>query len=193
MTQVAAAVAALASGGLVAFPTETVFGLGCLATSAAGRARFYAAKRRPEGQPAVLMAPGVEALRRWVELDEAALALAAEFWPGPLTLVLRGTPAAAELAQVARAGTLAARVPDHPVALELLRAVPGPLATSSANRQGETPATTAAAAARALGDEVDVVLEGECPGQPPSSILDLTRDPPVILRQGPIPAARLLR
>ncbi|HEV3231552.1 MAG TPA: L-threonylcarbamoyladenylate synthase [Candidatus Dormibacteraeota bacterium] len=222
------AVAAIGGGGLVVFPTDTVFGLGCLAADPAARRRLYAVKRRDPSRPAILMAATLAALEPWVVLDDRARELAGEFWPGALTLVLPVTSrAAAELGEVVQAEpqaavaepgrllpgaspgrrrggpavaaprpgtpTLAVRIPDHPVALALLHAAPGPLATSSANRAGEPAPTTLAQARAALGGAVDAYLDGEVSLGVASSILDLAHGAPRLIRQGSIPPERLLR
>src|SRR5439155_16991303 len=110
-----------------------------------------------------------------------------------LTLVLPATEAPVErLGSVVRDGTVAARVPDHPVALALLAEVARPLASSSANRAGEPAPTTAEGAAEALGAGLEILLQGHCPGGAPSTILDLTREEPLILREGAIPTERML-
>jgi len=190
---IARAVKTLRAGGVVAFPTDTVYGLGCVAEDATARRRFYTAKARPESQPCVLMVDTIEALDTWVVMSRLAHELIGEFWPGPLTLVLPATEIAADrLGEVVRDGTIAVRIPDHPVAIELLRAVALGLATSSANRSGEPTHASGVGVAHALGDDVDVVLDGECLGGVASSILDLTRRRPRVLRVGSIPAERLL-
>ena len=182
----------LAGGGLVCFPTDTVYGLACRADSDAARTRFYAAKERPRHQPSIVMAADAEALTAWVEMAARARELATRFWPGPLTLVLPATAAATALGQVVRDGSLAVRVPAHDVALALLRATAAPLATSSANPSGGSPPTTGEGARDAIGDRVDAVLDGACPLGSASSILDLTRPEPRIVREGSIPSIRLL-
>jgi L-threonylcarbamoyladenylate synthase len=207
-TGVEAAAQALLGGGLVVFPTDTVFGVACVATAAPARERFYATKGRDHRQPAILMAAELPDLEPWVELGEAALGLAGEHWPGPLTLVLPATARAVEelgqvVAMPASDGstsgdaddrpTLAVRIPDHPAALALLRAVGQPLATSSANRAGQPPPTTLEQARAALGDGVEVYLPGEVRLGVASSILDLAHGTPRLLREGSIPAERLLR
>jgi L-threonylcarbamoyladenylate synthase len=133
-------------------------------------------------------------LEPWVELDERAWRLIEEFWPGPLTLVLRASPlAVATLGQVVRDGTLGVRVPDSTDALAILAEVGGPLVTSSANLTGADPPATGAEAAAGLGIAVDLVVDGRCELGVGSSILDLTQPEPRLLREGGIPAQRLLR
>jgi len=189
-----AAAQLLLQGGLVSFPTDTVYGLACLATDPEARRRFYQAKGRPQDQPSILMAADIATLTPWLEFTQPASAAAAEFWPGPLTLVLRATAKAEQhLGEIVRNHTVAARIPAHETALALLRAVGAPLCTSSANRAGDPPPTTAAQARDALGDAVDAVLDGTPGSGRPSSILDLSGPEPKVLRQGAIPAERLLR
>jgi L-threonylcarbamoyladenylate synthase len=191
----------LARGGLVAFPTDTVYALACDATNPQAVDRLYAAKRRPAGQPAILLADDAGRLERWVRLDGRAWAMAAEFWPGPLTLVLAVDTAALErlpaperaaLLAIAANGTIAVRVPRHPAAEALLAAWGMPLCTSSANRAGEPAPSTGAEVLARLGADVDLVIDGECPLGTASSILDLTSEPPRLLREGAIPAQRLI-
>ena len=173
---VAEAAAALAEGGVVAFPTDTVYGLG---VAPGGEARIYEIKGRPAELPLILMVIDAEQARGIVEIDDRAWGFVERWWPGPLTLVLP-----------AGDGTLGVRVPDHPLALELLRAA-GPLLTSSANRHGEPAALTAEEAARLPG-LAGVVDGGRAPGGVPSTVLDLTGPRPRVVREGAIPAARLL-
>ena len=191
---IARAAALLGAGGLVCFPTDTVYAVACLPTIAAARERLYAAKQRDAGRPAQVLAPNAGALSPWVEMDDRALALAAEFWPGPLTLVLQATArAVAELGPVVRDGTLGVRVPDHLAALAILGAVGRPVAASSANLTGEPAPATGAEAAANLGATVDLVVDGRCELGVGSSILDLTQPQPRLLREGGIPAQRLIR
>src|SRR5205085_1105119 len=139
---IAAAALALTSGGLVAFPTETVYGLGADATNGEAVARLYAAKGRPSFNPLIAHARDAAAARQLAVFDAAAERLAA-FWPGPLTLVLPKSPGC-PVADLATAGldTIAVRVPDHPVARDLLAAVGRPIVAPSANRSGHVSPTT---------------------------------------------------
>jgi L-threonylcarbamoyladenylate synthase len=162
----------LRSGGVIAFPTDTVYGL---AEDAAARRRIYAIKQRPADRRLILMADRAQLLEAWVEFDDRALRLAGRFWPGGLTLVLRARSGG---------GTIGVRVPDHPVALELLRAVGRALATTSANLSGSPPALEAEAAAL---PGLDAVLDGgPAAGGQPSTLVDLTAPDPLILRRGPL-------
>ncbi len=176
----ARAAALLEAGALVCFPTDTVYAIAGAADIPASRDRLYAAKRRDLGQPMALLAASVDRLIPWVEIDDRARELMAEFWPGPLTLVLVATErAVAELGQVVRDGTLGVRVPGHPA--------------SSANVRGAPAPTSGAEALANLGGSVDLVVDGQCEIGRGSSILDLTLPEPRLLREGSIPAQRLLR
>jgi L-threonylcarbamoyladenylate synthase len=155
------AAAFIRDGKLVAFPTETVYGLGADATSESAVARIYAAKRRPQCNPLICHVGDVASAQRQGVFSAAARALAERFWPGPLTLVV---PAAAttSVCDLARAGmtTIALRVPAHPVAQELVRAVGGPIAAPSANPSGRVSATTASHVWADFGRQIDLVLDG---------------------------------
>jgi L-threonylcarbamoyladenylate synthase len=174
---------------LVAFPTETVYGLGGLATSNAAIAAIYAAKRRPRHNPLIVHVADGEAAVRIGRFDTRAEALAAAFWPGPLTLVLPLRPEAG-ISPLATAGlmTVALRVPRHPVAQALLRATAAPVAAPSANPSGRLSPTTARHVAEDLGDAVALVLDGgPCPVGLESTIVDLSADGPArLLRPGGI-------
>jgi L-threonylcarbamoyladenylate synthase len=189
---VSRAVAALRAGGLVAFPTETVYGLGADATQAAAVRRLYAVKGRPAGHPVIVHLGAVEQLGDWaVEIPPVARALAAACWPGPLTLVLRRSPRVVDEV-TGGLDTVGLRVPGHPLALELLQAFGGGLAAPSANRFGRVSATTAGDVRQELGSEVDVVLDGgPCAVGVESTIVDCTTDEPRVLRVGAVTGERL--
>src|SRR5262245_2786343 len=178
----------LRGGGLVAFPTETVYGLGGNALDPAAVARVFDAKGRPARNPLIVhvadagRVPDVAA-----DFPDAARRLAERFWPGPLTLVL---PRRDDLPAAVTAGgpTVAVRVPAHPVALDLLRAAGVPVAAPSANRSGELSPTTAEHVRRSLGDRVDLILDAGPTGRGiESTVLDVTGPRPRLLRPGPIP------
>jgi L-threonylcarbamoyladenylate synthase len=179
------AAAGLASGGLVAFPTETVYGLGADAASDAAVGRIFAAKGRPQHHPLIVHLAEGAALDGWaVDVPEAAHRLARAAWPGPLTLILRKGPRAAPAA-TGGADTIGLRVPAHPVAQALLRAFGGGIAAPSANRFGAVSPTTADHVARDLGDAVDYLLDGgPCEVGVESTIVDLSRGRAVLLRPG---------
>jgi L-threonylcarbamoyladenylate synthase len=183
----AEAIARLQAGDLVAFPTETVYGLGANALDPAAVARIYAAKGRPATNPLIVHVPDATAAReRAGEWPAVAETLAAKFWPGPLTLVVKK---ADTVPAIVTAGglTVGLRVPNHPVALELLRASGIPVAAPSANRSEEVSPTTAQHVADSLGPYVDDLLildGGPCTVGLESTVLDVTADPPRILRPG---------
>jgi L-threonylcarbamoyladenylate synthase len=157
---IAAAVAELRAGGIVAVPTETVYGLAARAGDADAVTRIYAAKGRPSFNPLIVHVSGIEQAGALVEIDAAARALMAAFWPGPLTLVLPLKPAA-DVAALVTAGlsTLAVRCPAHPV-MQALIAGAGPLAAPSANASGRISSTTAAHVATSLGGRIRLILDG---------------------------------
>jgi L-threonylcarbamoyladenylate synthase len=184
--EIARAVDTLRSGGLVAFPTETVYGLGADATNAVALRRLYAVKQRPHDHPVIVHVARAEQLDDVAaEVPASARDLAREFWPGPLTLVVRRR--AGVVADEATGGrdTVGVRVPDHPVALAVLAAVGRPIAAPSANRFGKVSPTMAAHVRADLGDDVDLVLDGgECAVGVESTIVDVTADEPRLLRLG---------
>ena len=185
------AATALRRGGLVVFPTDTVYGVAALARNADAVAAIYAAKQRPPELPIPVMVAepgGVEDVAR---ILPAFRELAETFWPGPLTIILPKTDVLPAIV-TADGDTVALRIPDHPLALALLRLVDEPLAVTSANLSGRPPARTAQEARAQLAGRVDVIVDGgPAPGGEPSTILDLTLDPPAILRSGPISEAQI--
>lgn len=183
---IAEAAVALRAGRLVAFPTETVYGLGGLATNPLAIAQVFAAKGRPSHNPLILHVAAVSQAASFAVLDARARQLAAAFWPGPLTLVL---PLAegADIAPAATAGldTVAVRVPRHPVARALLEAVAGPVAAPSANRSGQVSPTTADHVLADLDGLIDIVLDaGPVEVGIESTVLDLSGPAMRILRPG---------
>jgi L-threonylcarbamoyladenylate synthase len=180
----------LRTGDVVGFPTDTVYGLAALAHHARAVRRVFEVKGRPLSQPLILMVASAGQLEAWAEVDDRAREYMKRWWPGPLTLVLPARKGVeAPLASEER--TIAARVPDHEVALALLREVGEPLATTSANRSGETPALTALETAWVQG--LAAVLDGgRAPGEVPSTLLDLSGPDPRVLRPGPISEDELL-
>jgi len=190
---IAEAAAVLGKGGLVAFPTETVYGLGALATDADAIARVFRAKGRPAHNPLILHVAETDLARRFAVFDQRAERLAAAFWPGPLTLVLPLIPGAG-IARAATAGldTVAVRVPRHPTARRLLEAVGGPVAAPSANRSGQVSPTTADHVLADLDGRIDLVLDaGPVAVGIESTVLDLTRAKARILRPGSITRAAI--
>ena len=170
----------LRGGGVVAFPTDTVYGLGADASDELAQRRIYQIKGRPVGMPLILMAAAPSQLTGWVHVDSRAEEIIQRWWPGPLTVILHALGG----------GTLGVRIPNHDVALELLRAS-GPLMTTSANLHGKDPAITAGEAAE-LPDLAAILDGGPAPGGTASTVLDLTGPEPHILREGAIPADHVL-
>jgi tRNA threonylcarbamoyl adenosine modification protein (Sua5/YciO/YrdC/YwlC family) len=182
------AVPVIAEGRVIAFPTDTVFGLGCDPADPDAVERIYRIKGRPAGMELNLLAASREQLSPFVEFNEVADRLAEAWWPGALALVL---PLGQSKLSIPRGGsTLMVRVPGDPELLKLL-AETGPLASTSANRHGEPAATTADEARATLGDDVDLIIGGASGGSVASTIIDCTAQPPRVLRQGPINADEL--
>ncbi|MCI4663449.1 MAG: threonylcarbamoyl-AMP synthase [Neomegalonema sp.] len=183
--QIAAAVEILRRGELVAFPTETVYGLGADARSDAAVAKIYAAKGRPAHNPLIAHVADWAAALRIAEPSATAAQLAEQFWPGPLTLVLPARAGAVSPQATAGLPTIALRAPDHPIAQALLRAFDGPLVAPSANRSGRLSPTRAEAVQAELAQKVAMVLDGgPCRVGVESTILKLTQDGAQLLRPG---------
>jgi L-threonylcarbamoyladenylate synthase len=190
------AAANLLAGGLVAFPTETVYGLGADACNADAVARIYAVKGRPADHPLIVHIASMDGLGDWADdVPGYAISLARDFWPGPMTLVVKRSGLAGDFVTGGQ-DTVGVRVPDHPVALGLLEAFASAggkgVAAPSANRFGNVSPTTALAVGDELGDylaEGDQILDGgPCKVGVESTIIDCTRDVPKILRPGAITA-----
>ena len=182
----------LRAGGLVAFPTDTVYGLGALVWNEASIARIYAAKERPpEKAIPILLANLQEAHRLLGSLPESMEILARFFWPGPLTLVV---PCGNRVPDFITSGTetVALRIPNHPVTLRLLNLLGEPLAVTSANHSGSSSPLTAQEVLDQLAGRIDAVVDGgRCPGGVPSTVLSLATDPLTLLRAGPIDLSEL--
>ena len=195
----AAAAAKLASGALVAFPTETVYGLGGDACSAAAVARIYGVKGRPADHPLIVHISSMQRMGDWAEeIPEYAITLARDFWPGPMTLVLKRGSLAKDFITGGQ-DTVGVRVPDHVVALALLKAFENiggkGVAAPSANRFGQVSPTTAAAVVDEIGEYLDsadqIIDGGACAVGVESTIIDCTGDAPRILRPGAITVAMI--
>jgi len=186
-----AALAVLSRGGLVAFPTDTVYGVGALAFDSSAVERVFAAKGRDVAKALPILLADAESASRVAEpLPDEARKLAKAFWPGPLTLVVRKLACVPEA--VSQGNTIGLRVPDHPVAIALLRAS-GPLAATSANPSGGPNPLSADEVVSGLGDKIDLVLDGgKTPGGRPSTVVDCTVEPPVLVREGPVSLAAIL-
>jgi L-threonylcarbamoyladenylate synthase len=182
----------LRDGKLVAFPTETVYGLGANALDAAAVARIFEAKGRPTSSPIIVHVSDFEMVQSVAaEWPPLAQTLVTKFWPGPLTLVLRKTPAVPSLV-TAGLNTVGVRMPSHPVALALIAAAKIPIAAPSANRFAQLSPTTAEHVRQGLGDRVDYILDGgECAVGIESTVLSLAGERPVLLRPGGISRAQI--
>lgn len=182
----------LKAGRLVAFPTETVYGLGADAENPEALARLYAVKGRPTNHPVIVHVSDPIQLSDWaVDIPAIAYRLAEAFWPGPLTLILKRSSRVPD-AVTGGQDTVGIRVPDHPVALALLQAFGGGVAAPSANRFGRLSPTTAAHVQQDLGDDVDCVLDGgACQVGVESTIVAFRAGQPVILRPGMITAGQI--
>lgn len=174
------------NGGLVAFPTETVYGLGANVYDAKAVSNIFAAKQRPHFDPLISHIADVDFLKEYASTDERVFALAKRFWPGPLTFVLRRIEENPSI-DLACSGlrTLTVRMPNHPVALDLIRASGVPIVAPSANKYQSISPTTAQHVADGLGDKVDMILDGgACKVGVESTIIDLTGKQIVMLRAG---------
>ncbi len=189
--QIEIAIDILRQGGLVVFPTDTVYGVAALARNDVAVAALYQAKQRPSHSPIPVMVgePTAVAEIAWPSPDFRKLAAA--FWPGPLTIILPRKPVLPDIV-TAGGDTVALRIPDHPLVLRLLQMLGEPLAVTSANRSGQPPARNAAEAREQLDGRVDAIIDGGlAPGGKPSTIIDLSRTPPQILRSGPISSEQI--
>lgn len=181
------AVGLLRAGGVVAFPTDTVYGLGAHGFMASAIEKLYVLKRRERDKAIALLIASLDDLRAVsAKVPEVAWRLAEQFWPGPLTLVL---PKAAAVLDVLTAGgeTVAVRMPAHEMALQLMQSLDAPLAATSANLSGEPEAVTARQVGAVFGDQLQVILDGgRCPGGVASTVVDVTVSPVLIRRRGPV-------
>jgi L-threonylcarbamoyladenylate synthase len=177
----------LQKGGVIAFPTDTVYGLGADAFNTRAVERVYEIKNRPRHQQFPLLVADIEQLATLAEpIPEFAWFLARRFWPGGLTLVLSRKDSLP--AHLASGPTIAVRVPNHPVCLALTKGLGKPITGTSANVSGQPAALTAEEVKQQLGGRIDLVIHGgKCPGGGESTIVDVTHEPPTILRQGIIP------
>ena len=178
----------LQMGGVIAFPTDTVYGLGADAFNSTAVERIYEIKNRPKHRQLPLLIADVNQLTTLAEpIPEIAWFLAKRFWPGGLTLVLPKTDSLP--AYLAPEPTIAVRVPDHPVCLALIQRLGNPLIGTSANISGQPAGLTAEEVGQQLGGKIDFIINGgKCPGGKESTVVDITRESPIILRQGIIPS-----
>lgn len=189
----ARAVEVLRAGGLVAYPTDTVYGLGALPSDDAAIDKLFAAKKRPLDQstPLLIASPNDLALVA-ADVPPVARRLIGQFWPGALTIVLAKAPGFRSKAVAGE--TVGLRVPDHAVPRELVRLLGSPITGTSANVSGGPEPLTADDARARLGESVDLILDGgACPGARPSTVIDCTVQPPRIVREGAIGREELVR
>ena len=192
-TQLQRAIRALREGGVVAYPTDTVYGLGANGFDPDAVHRVYRMKRRALTLPVPLLVADLEMLYTVVAtIPEEAVALVEHFMPGPLTLVL---PKAAAVPDIVTAGgdSVAVRIPGHQAPIRLARGLGAPLVGTSANRSGRPSVTTAGEVRAELGSEVDVIVEGECPGGVESTVVDFTGGKLKVVREGAISLGELER
>lgn len=191
--QLAQAARVVLSGGLVAYPTDTLYGLGVDPASDRAIERLFEAKGREASMAIPLIAADLSQVAQWVgDLPATATRLAAHFWPGPLTLVL-SAPAALSRRLLGGGATVAIRVPAHPVARGLARACDRPVTSTSANVSGNDPPSAAGMIDQRLEARLDLVLDaGSCPGGPPSTIVDVAQGAPRLVREGAVAWSRVL-
>ena len=180
------AVQILRDGGVVAFPTDTVYGVGVDPFQPEAVRRLYRIKGRPEDKPIAILVGSIEDVARVAQTPSRTFSrLADRFWPGGLTLIVETRELPPEI--TAGGSTVGVRMPDHPLTLELLRGFGGPIATTSANRSGENPATSAEEVGAQLGDHVNLIVDGgDTITKVASTVLDLSVSPPKVLRHGGI-------
>jgi len=178
----------LQKGGVIALPTDTVYGLGADAFNSTAVERIYEIKNRPKHRQLPLLIADVERLMTLADpIPEIAWFLARRFWPGGLTLVLPKTDSLPTY--LAPESTIAVRVPDHPICLAIIQHLGNPIIGTSANISGQPAALTAEEVGQQLGGKIDFIINGgKCPGGKESTVVDVTREPPIILRQGIIPS-----
>lgn len=181
----------LKNGGVIAYPTETVYGIGCNAFDAQAVERVYNLKGRDRSKAMILIAGDSVQVHELVEtIPEAAERLIENFWPGPLTIIFETASHLRE--HTVRARTVAVRIPDCTICLELIKQTGFPLVSTSANLAGEPPATLAEQVQAAFGDQLDLIIDGgPTPESLPSTLVDITRTPARIVRQGAISALEI--
>ncbi|MGD1994915.1 MAG: L-threonylcarbamoyladenylate synthase [Anaerolineae bacterium] len=180
------AVEVLEKGGLVAFPTDTVYGLAAHPDDRRAVAHIYEVKQRSHRSPIALLLSDEASLSRVAVLPEAARPLIRRFWPGGLTLVLPKTEAVSD--EISPEPTVGVRIPNLRLAIDLIRAAGGVLAVTSANRSGEPPTLTAEEVENEMGGKIELIIDGgSCWGGVPSTVLDCTVWPPTVLRHGAVP------
>ncbi|HID60407.1 MAG TPA: threonylcarbamoyl-AMP synthase [Hadesarchaea archaeon] len=189
---IAEAAATIRAGGLVVYPTETVYGLGADACSDEAVAKVFTTKVRPIEDPISIAVSSLEMARQFTQLTPRAEVIFKKFLPGPLTVILEAKPSISKLL-TAGTGKVGVRVPDHPVALKLLDFVGGPITSTSANITGKPAPSTVREALEQIGKSVDLALDaGKCKLGVPSTVVDLTKEPFEVLREGPITKEEIL-
>lgn len=183
----------ISSGGVVAIPTDTVYGIAASLAHPAALDRIYEIKGRPDRMPLPVLVSSVDALSHLVLLDDDAIPLFDAFWPGPLTVVL---PAAARVPErvLGPGGTVGVRLPNHPIAIEVIDKAGGAIACTSANRTGEEPGLTASEVAEAIGDRLDLILDsGRVPGGVSSTVVAIDGVTLRFIREGAISMIEVIR
>ncbi len=185
--QIAQGIEVLKTGGIVAYPTDTLYGLGADAFNEAAVARIFEVKRRPLSMALPLLLANVSWLERVaLNVSPAAKILAVRFWPGALTLVLHKAPAVTDIV-TAGGRTVAVRVPAHPVPVALMQGLDNPIIGTSANLSGQPSPLNASEVLHQLGNTTDIIIDGgPCPGGIESTIIDATIEPPRLLREGAV-------
>lgn len=175
----------LQSGGVIGYPTETVYGIGCNAFDAEAVNRIFQLKQRDRGKAMILIAADLLQISDLVEsIPESAEKLMENFWPGPLTMVFKSSQFLKDFA-FRKSKTIAVRIPDCAICLSLLKTCDFPIVSTSANRSGEPDATTAEELISTFHNDLDLIIDGgRTPSKAPSTVVDLTRNPPRILREG---------
>ncbi|MCA9364039.1 threonylcarbamoyl-AMP synthase [Candidatus Kaiserbacteria bacterium] len=187
---------AIRADGVVVYPTETAYGLGVNATSENALKKLYALKQRAANKPTHIAVFDIEMANEYTIVDERARLLADHFLPGPLTLVLPSRRTLPRLLEEGASGTCGIRIPNHPIALELIRRANVPITTTSANSSGDTTPYTVSEVKESFGDavaDIDIVLDaGPLTHTPPSTLVSLVGAEPEILRQGPVSLADIM-
>ncbi len=182
----------LQKGGVIGYPTETVYGIGCDIHNAAAVSRIYDLKQRDHSKAMIIIAADILQIRELVEyIPEAAEVLAENFWPGPLTMVFEAATHIQEL-PIRKTNTIAIRIPDCKICLSLLKTCGFPIVSTSANKSGQPDSTDADKVIASFGSDLDLIIDGgPTPSSAPSTIVDVTQEPVRILRQGAISALEI--
>lgn len=191
---IAEAAATIREGGLVIYPTETVYGLGADATSEEAVAKVFVAKARPIENPIPIAVDSIDMAREIIELNRSAEVLFERFMPGPLTIVAKAKPKSISKLVTGGTGKVGVRIPNHQVVLKLVEFVGGPITATSANLSGKPAPSTAREAIEQLGKKVDIAMDsGRCKLGKPSTVVDISSGTPKIVREGPISSSELKR